>query len=353
MLGTSPRPAPRRTRLAVTTSVLLCAALSAPLWTAPGAEAASDLSVSWSKKSVVAGAKVTARVDRTARPDGTELTLERKFPGGWRVADKSATRKSKDLVLKVPTGQYGTFRFRVAARTKDKSRTLVTTSPTKSITVRTGYPTPGKAKQYLLSTKPRVRWDSCQTIEWAFYAKHSPRRALRQLKAGFTRMHRATGLDFRYVGRTDKKPRPEGHSTDAFDVVIGWRTRSDYQIFKDNRYVVGVGGSSYYLGFQAADGTKASRAFQGGVVLNASQKLRTGFGKGYTWGEVIVHELGHVVGLSHPAADKQIMYFQVTTRNADWGKGDLKGLRKVGNTGGCLTSTQRVAEREVRTFVAR
>jgi hypothetical protein len=102
-----------------------------------------------------------------------------------------------------------------------------------------------------------------------------------------------------------------------------------------------VGGNSFYSGYQEADGTEVGKIFRGGVVLNADQehRLRNGFGRGYTWGEVIEHELGHVVGLDHPENRRQIMYYSVARRNAAWGAGDLKGLRLVGDGGGCLERT--------------
>ena len=71
-------------------------------------------------------------------------------------------------------------------------------------------------------------------------------------------------------------------------------------------------------------------------VLDRDQ-LDRGFGRGYTWGEVIIHEIGHVLGLSHVDARKQVMYFQTIRRDATWGAGDLRGLRKVGDSRGCLT----------------
>ena len=74
------------------------------------------------------------------------------------------------------------------------------------------------------------------------------------------------------------------------------------------------------------------------MVLNASMrgKLSNGFGKGATWGEVVIHELGHLVGLGHTSARSQIMYFSVLQRNASWGAGDLAGFRRLGDVRGCL-----------------
>ena len=92
------------------------------------------------------------------------------------------------------------------------------------------------------------------------------------------------------------------------------------------------------VGYREANGAHVSRAVAGGVVLNAHQigRLANGFGRGYTWGEVIMHELGHVMGLAHTSARRQIMSPHVTRRRATWGAGDLAGLRRVGDRHGCL-----------------
>jgi hypothetical protein len=190
----------------------------------------------------------------------------------------------------------------------------------------------------VFGAKPRVRWDSCDTIRWTFNAKNSPRKALRQLRGGFRRIHLATGLDFAFKGKTSQKPNPYGNNVDGADVIIGWRTAKDYRVFRRHPGTVGIGGNKYYSGYQEADGSPVNKAVQGGVVFNASMrgKLSRGFGKGATWGEVIIHELGHVIGLGHPNASKQIMYYSVIGRNADWGAGDLAGFRRLGDVRGCL-----------------
>lgn len=357
MLGTPPPsspPTPRTVRgrfVAWGAGAVLV--LVAPLLVATDATAAGKIAVAWSDTDVKAGRKVVARVEGSSRPHGTRLVLQRRFPDHWRSADATARRDGDTFVLRVPTDQFGRLTYRVAA--KDGSK-VVATSKTRTIQVRTGWSPRGRARQHLFSATPRTRWDSCRTIRWAFSRGHAPRHALSQLKRGVARVHAATGLEFDYVGRTKKKPRPQGRSSSRFDVVVGWRTKADYALFRNQPRVVGVGGNSYYPGYRTGDGTAASLAFQGGVVLNAAQdrNLGNGFGRGYTWGEVIVHELGHVVGLAHPAADTQIMYATVRRRNASWGAGDLAGLRKVGDRAGCMSRevTRAADEPLVGTFVS-
>jgi hypothetical protein len=57
-----------------------------------------------------------------------------------------------------------------------------------------------------------------------------------------------------------------------------------------------------------------------------------------TRGQLLLHELGHAVGLAHPLINDphEIMYARPTAEAATWGAGDLAGLRAVGRSGGCL-----------------
>lgn len=322
---------PRSRHLAVLT--LLVAVAVAPAAVMAPAAAAPTPAVSYSDRTVVLGTLVTATVARSSRPQGTDLVLERKYLDRWRVADRTATSTKTGFVLEVPTGQIGSFTYRVVAK---DGASVVSTSSTSTVTVRPRYKPVGKAGQHAFNGDPRIRWDSCQKIRWTFNPSKAPKNGLKQVKQGVQRIQQATGLRFRYVGKTDQKPHPYGRDLDGAEVIIGWRTAQDYPAFDGK--TVGVGGNSYLHRFREADGTEVNKAISGGVVLNASMKsqLKNGFGKGFTWGEVIVHELGHVLGLAHPEADRQIMYYSVIPRNANWGAGDLAGLRKVGNVRGCL-----------------
>jgi len=329
-------------------AAFLASALTVPFLAFP-ASAVVRPEVRYSDRNVVVGASVTARVPKSSRPDGTRLVLERQYLDGWRPADRSAEQRDKGYVLDVPTDQFGTFTYRVVALRDNGS--IASKSEQDTVTVRPPYKPLGKPSQHVFSASPRVRWDSCQKIRWAFYSKTSPKHALRQVREGIERVHEATGLDFHYVGKTDQKPNPYGKGITGTDVVIGWRSAKDFRPFRKHPGTVGLGGNRYYSGFEEADGSRVSKAVRGGVVLNASlrSQVRSGYGKGYTWGEVIIHELGHVVGLAHAKASSQIMYYSVTTRNADWGAGDLAGLRMVGDTRGCLKKVSaRTAPRSER-----
>jgi hypothetical protein len=338
----------RRTAACAAATVVTCA-LTAPV-VLPSASAAVSPEVRYSDRNVVAGTTVKAVVKKSSRPAGTDLVLQRQYLDGWRTADKSPVRTKKGFVLKVPTNQFGEFPYRVVAKADNGD--VVSKSGSSTVTVRPPYKPAGRKGQHVFAAKPRVRWDSCRSIRWTFNPKASPKKALRQVREGVKRVRLATGLDFVYVGKTNQKPNPYGNKVDGADMIIGWRTAKDFGPFSKHPGTVGMGGNKFYSGYQEADGSPVNLAVQGGVVLNASMKgrLSNGFGKGATWGEVIIHELGHVIGLAHPNADSQIMYYSVIGRNADWGAGDLAGFRRVGDTRGCVERAKGRATNRVGRF---
>jgi predicted Zn-dependent protease len=87
--------------------------------------------------------------------------------------------------------------------------------------------------------------------------------------------------------------------------------------------VGGVGGTS----------RTSSRLLSGYVLMNSdySDKAEAGFGAGQPLGLVLMHELGHVVGLDHATDAKQIMAPGSPLPAAVWGAADLNGLRHVGS----------------------
>ncbi len=312
------------------------AALLVPLTAlVPTAEAASRLSVAWSDTSVTAGTRVAATVKPRSVPDGATLTLQRRFPDGWRVADATATRTEDGFVLRAPSDQFGRFSYRVAA---SRGGSLLSASDTVRVTVRTGWDPRGRARQHAYLFGQRTRWDSCRTVRWKFNDSLAPRHGLRQVKAAVRRIHAATGLEFDYRGKTDHRSNPYGDGVAGAAVVVGWRSARTFQHYVGSPQVVGLAGQRYLTGYRDADGP-VHKTQQAGVILNAGHRLREGFGTGTTWGEVIVHELGHVVGLDHAGSRKQVMYYSTTGYDANLGKGDLTGMRRLGDTRGCLHRT--------------
>ncbi|MDQ4133704.1 MAG: hypothetical protein M3179_10985, partial [Actinomycetota bacterium] len=85
-----------------------------------------------------------------------------------------------------------------------------------------------------------------------------------------------------------------------------------------------------------------------GVLLlnvDAVADLRTrapmphGFGRGPNWGRVMLHELGHLLGLGHVQSTANLMHHELgahTSPNANFGIGDQIALDAIGRKGGCV-----------------
>lgn len=143
-------------------------------------------------------------------------------------------------------------------------------------------------------------------------------------------------------------PRRVGRADGTFawpPVVIGWSHLGS----GDGHAVVGVPGPIPTSSSAAADGRIVNEVIvTGNLILNLDAVTDTdtrtpvphGFGTGVNWGRIILHELAHVIGLGHVESRTSIMneaLTQQTLSSAEWGAGDLIGLRQLGRESGCVT----------------
>ena len=184
-----------------------------------------------------------------------------------------------------------------------------------------------------------IRYDPCRPLHYVFAPEHAPSGALEDVKKASQIAAEATGIEFVFDGTTNEpaQPRrpayqPERYGDRWAPILIGWIPH-DSAIFEHDS--VGVGGSE-----ARANGRGKLVYVTGDIILNGADQLANGFGAGRTWGKVLLHEWGHVLGLDHVVDPAQVMHANLVSSPANWGTGDLAGLRQLGRNGGCVDAPE-------------
>ena len=160
----------------------------------------------------------------------------------------------------------------------------------------------------------------------------APPAAERLVADAIATMSRATGITFINDGATTELP-SEGrapYQQDAYGerwapLLIAWTTPEQAPQLKGP--VIGTGGSTH---FSYGDGPKSF--VTGSLELDSPQiaeELGRADGAAYATA-VILHELGHVMGLEHVEDPTQLMYPEIGTPDG-LAAGDLNGLQALGS----------------------
>lgn len=192
-----------------------------------------------------------------------------------------------------------------------------------------------------------LRWNPCQRqITYKVNVrkvgnKRAQRKAVREVKLAFRKLARETGLPFVYRGKTRILPTGSNwHSKQRAnaEIVVAY-VRQNQRRFRSSllsRGAWAMGGTIYKKWGQPQKAVIG----KGFVVIDSAKtrRIRKGFGRGATRGNLVLHELGHVVGLNHAKNRRQLMYPILTNRTpAGYARGDRRGLRRVGARAGCIS----------------
>lgn len=149
-----------------------------------------------------------------------------------------------------------------------------------------------------------VGWRPCSTVTWAEFG-NGPRGALRY---AFRTMSAATGLRF--------VPARPGHRY-AADLIIRWQPAARTEdLTKLGLLGYAVPRKEAAARFWSAADIRVNRD----AALAGSPALRRA---------LVLHELGHAVGLGHVTDSEQLMYPIVRDGRDGFGPGDLEGLREI------------------------
>lgn len=168
-------------------------------------------------------------------------------------------------------------------------------------------------------------------------------------KQGIAKLEAASGLTFRYDGTTTYIPhnaQRNGQAVfQALDMeqrahvpfVIAWANQGSGQGSSNllTSAEAGVGTVSWRSG-----STSQLRINDAAVVIrrDAGAILQSGFKPNGSVGSLLLHELGHAVGLEH-SQHGEIMYPIIGRGTpANYAFGDRQGLAKVGRAAGCMTT---------------
>jgi hypothetical protein len=222
----------------------------------------------------------------------------------------------------------------------------------------TATPVAATAPHYLLTTRVvdgtnlTLRWNPCQPAvtyrvnpQAASGTARGRASAVADVRSAFTALSRATGITFRYLGTTRIVPTSTTWSEQLGDaeIVVAWvdqrSQRSTLLGHVGRSYAAGTGGYSYKWWQFPIDAPPKAAIGRGYVVLNAGLNwaFTPGFGRGTTRGALLLHELGHVMGLRHVSTTSELMYPVLLPRTTSaYRPGDLTGLRRIGRDAGCL-----------------
>jgi len=184
-----------------------------------------------------------------------------------------------------------------------------------------------------------ARWNPCRAhtykVNLAAVPSASKKAILAETQTAVRLLGAKTGMSFVYKGATAEVPRVGSYDRQSADVIIAYTTpsRTNYSLAGA---IVGQGG--YNPGWKSTTGTAAIAKAM--IVLDTPDLLRNyspGFGPGRHRANVLLHELGHVVGLGHASSARLLMNPYITGYTpSGYAAGDTTGLAAVGRRAGCI-----------------
>ena len=208
-----------------------------------------------------------------------------------------------------------------------------------SATYSLSYMTLGNGKKVV------ARWNPCRAHSYKVNLASVPvatrPTVLAETHAAIRVLAAKSGMSFTYKGATSEVPRQGSYLTQSADIVIAYTTpaKTNFSLWGNT---LGMGG---YAGGWRSSTTGTTTVYSAGLnkgylVLDTPDllaHLKPGFGIGLRRGNLLLHELAHVVGLGHVSNAHVLMNPTMTSYTPNgYAAGDAAGLAMVGRNAGCI-----------------
>jgi hypothetical protein len=181
--------------------------------------------------------------------------------------------------------------------------------------------------------KTPIAYDRCRTIRYVIRQRGEPAGGNQIIIAAVSRISAATGLHFAYDGATSEGPsrtrdprQSQRYGQDWAPVLFTWSTAKEVSYLAEPG-VLGVGGS------QVARTHQGTAVYVTGTVSLDVEKLKPILREPNGRKELralVLHELGHLVGLDHVSTKGLLMYHRMQRGVDDFAPDELRGLAVLG-----------------------